>query len=79
VPSDEAAPFYREFLDAFPDGCVGTHLQAQASELERLCAGLSESGAMFQYDEGKWTVKELSARARYRTRLCLPAAANQPR
>jgi len=59
VPSDEAAPFYREFLDAFPDGCVGTHLQAQASELERLCAGLSESGAMFQYAEAKWTVKEV--------------------
>jgi hypothetical protein len=38
---------------------VGGHLQAQASELEALCAGLSESGAMFRYAEGKWTVKEV--------------------
>ena len=31
----------------------------QARELEALCAGLSESGAMFRYAEGKWTVKEV--------------------
>src|SRR5687767_2147906 len=59
VPADEAAPFYREFLTAFPDGRVGMHLQAQSSELEALCAGLSESGASFQYAAGKWTVKEV--------------------
>jgi len=43
----------------FPDGRVGVHLQAQASVIEVLCAGLSESGAMFRYAEGKWTVKEV--------------------
>lgn len=59
VPPDEAAPFYSEFLNAFPDGRVGIHLQAQASELEGLCAGLGESGAMFRYAEGKWTIKEV--------------------
>lgn len=56
---EEAAPFYRDFLAAFPAGRAGTHLQAQVSELEALCAGLSESGAMFRYAEGKWTVKEV--------------------
>ena len=59
VPSDEAAPFYGEFLAAFPGGRVGDHLQAQARELEGLGAGLSESGALFQYAEGKWTIKEV--------------------
>jgi hypothetical protein len=59
VPGEEAAPFYTEFLAAFPDGRVGIHLQAQAVELEALCAGLTESGAMFRYAEGKWTIKEV--------------------
>ena len=59
VPAEEAAPFHRDFLGAFPDGRVGTHLQAQAVELEELCAGLTESGAMFRYADGKWTIKEV--------------------
>ena len=59
VPVEEAAPFYKEFLAAFPDGQVGIHLQAQAAELDALCAGLTESGAMFRYAEGKWTIKEV--------------------
>src|SRR6266567_2060152 len=59
VPAEEAAPFYEDFLAAFPDGRVGIHLQAQVVELEELCAGLTESGAMFRYNEGKWTIKEV--------------------
>jgi hypothetical protein len=59
VPSEEAAPFYKDFLAAFPDGRVGLHLQAQVVELEELCAGLTESGAMFRYAEDKWTIKEV--------------------
>ncbi|MGH7552481.1 MAG: DinB family protein [Longimicrobiales bacterium] len=59
VPGEEAAPFYGDFLAAFPDGRVGMHLQTQAIELEALCVGLDESGAMFRYAEGKWTVKEV--------------------
>ena len=56
---EEAAPVYGRYLAMFPDGRVGEHLQAQAGELEALCGGLSESGAMFRYAEGKWTVKEV--------------------
>jgi hypothetical protein len=59
VPADEAAPFYTEFLTAFPDGCVGVHLGTQVRELAALCSGLSESGAMFRYADGKWTIKEV--------------------
>ena len=59
VPAEEAAPSYAPFLAAFPDGRVGMHLLAQASELEGICAGLSEADAIFQYAEGKWTVKEV--------------------
>ncbi len=59
VPAEEAAPFYKDFLAAHPDGRVGIHLQAQVLELEQLCAGLTESGAMFRYAEGKWTIKEV--------------------
>ena len=67
VPAEEAAPFYKDFLAAFPDGRVGIHLHAQAVELEELCAGLTEPGAMFRYAERKWTIKEAlhpSSRAR---------------
>lgn len=59
VPPEEAAPFYKDFLAAFPNGQVGAHLQAQAAELDELCAGLTESGAMFRYAEDKWTIKEV--------------------
>ena len=59
VPPEEAAPFYGEFLAAFPDGRVAIRQQGQVSELERLCDGLSEPGALFQYAEGKWTIKEV--------------------
>jgi hypothetical protein len=59
VPPEEAAPFYGPYLSMFPDGRVGTHLQAQTTELEDLCAGLSESDAMYRYAEGKWTIKEV--------------------
>ena len=59
VPPDEAAPFYGEYLAAFPDGRVADHLQAQARQLEGLCASLGESGALFRYAEGKWTIKEV--------------------
>jgi biotin synthase-related radical SAM superfamily protein len=59
VPAEEAASFYKDFLAAFPDGRVGIHLQAQAVELAELCAGLTESGAMFRYAEGEWKIKEV--------------------
>ena len=59
VPPEEAAPCYKPFFAAFPDGRVGAHLEAQVAELEELLAGLTESGAMFRYAEGKWTIKEV--------------------
>ena len=59
VPAEEAAPFYKDFLAAFPDGRVGIHLQTQVVELEEVCTGLTESGAMLRYAEGKWTIKEV--------------------
>src|SRR5258707_7475272 len=59
VPAEEAAPFYKDFLAAFPDGRVGIHLQTQVVELEEVCTGLTELGAMFRYVEGKWTIKEV--------------------
>jgi hypothetical protein len=59
VPPEEAAPCYAQFLRSCPDGRVGFHLKAQVSELEALCAGLTESGARFRYAEGKWTVKQV--------------------
>ena len=58
-PDDEAAPFYSSYLAACPDGRVGMQLEAQVHELEDLCAGLSDSEAMFRYASGKWTIKEV--------------------
>jgi hypothetical protein len=59
VTAEKAAPFYREFLAGFPEGQVAIHLQAEIDELVRLCAGLTESAAMFRYAEGKSTIKEV--------------------
>jgi uncharacterized protein (TIGR02246 family) len=58
-PAEEAAPFYRDFLAAFPDGRVGLHLQTQVPELRALCGRLSDSEAMFRYANDKWTIKEV--------------------
>jgi hypothetical protein len=57
--ADEAAPFYGKYLAAVPDGRVGARLDAQARELESLCASLSDTGALFRYADGKWTIKEV--------------------
>lgn len=59
VPLEEAATSYHGYLKSVPDGWIGMHLQAQVSELDSLCTGLTESGAMFRYAEGKWTIKEV--------------------
>lgn len=59
VPPEEAATFYKDYFTAVPDERVGFHLEAQIAELEELCAGLSESGAMFRYADSKWTIKEV--------------------
>jgi hypothetical protein len=59
VPPEEAAPVHHRFLAAFPDGRVGVHLQTQVTELDELCAGLTDSGAMFRYAGDKWTIKEV--------------------
>lgn len=58
-PPEEAAPFYERFLGAFPDGRVGFHLQQQISELQRLCTELDEETALFCYQPGKWSIKEV--------------------
>jgi hypothetical protein len=36
VPAEEAAPFYKDFLAAFPDGQVGIHLQFDLRTVEEL-------------------------------------------
>ncbi len=59
VPLDEAAPFYHGYLKAVPDGRVGIHLQSQVAELDAMCEGLTEAGAMFRYAEGKWSIKQV--------------------
>jgi hypothetical protein len=59
VSVEEAAPVYRDYITAFPDGKVGLHLQEQIREIESLCGGLTDEEAMFRYAEGKWTIKEV--------------------
>lgn len=56
---EEAAPFYERFLASFPDGKVEYHLQQQIAELQNLCANLEEVAALFCYQEGKWSIKEV--------------------
>ena len=59
VPPEEVPPIYERYLTGLSDDRVGMVLQAQVTELERLCKELTESGAMFRYAEGKWTIKEV--------------------
>ena len=57
--SDESAPFYHGYIAEVPDEEIGTHLETQLTELERVLAPLDESAAGSRYAAGKWSIKEV--------------------
>lgn len=57
--SDESAPFYHGYIAEVPGEAIGTYLETQLTDLERLLAPLDESTARSRYAEGKWSIKEV--------------------
>ncbi len=56
---DESAPFYHGYIAEVPGEEIGTYLETQLTDLERLLAPLDESTAGSRYAEGKWSIKEV--------------------
>ncbi len=56
----EYAPFYARYIERVPEGSnLPALLEAQATELDVLLAGLDEAKALHRYALGKWSIKEM--------------------
>lgn len=56
----EYAPFYARYIERVPEGSsLPALLEAQATELDALLAGLDEAKALHRYAPGKWSIKEM--------------------
>lgn len=55
----EYAEGYAHYLNAAPEGDALKLLEAQAAELGKVFAGMSEAQASFRYAPGKWSLKDL--------------------
>lgn len=56
----EYAPFYARYIEHVPEGShLPALLEAQATELDVLLAGLDEAKALHRYAPGKWSIKEM--------------------
>lgn len=56
----EYAPFYARYIEQVPEGSsLPALLEAQATELDVLLAGLDEPKALHRYAPGKWSIKEM--------------------
>ena len=57
--ADESKAFYHGYIAEVPGEEIGTYLETQLPELERLLAPLDEAAARFRYAPGKWSIKEV--------------------
>jgi hypothetical protein len=57
--ADESKAFYHGYIAQVPGEEIGTYLETQLPELERLLAPLDEAAARFRYAPGKWSIKEV--------------------
>ena len=53
------APHYAKYIDLVPDQDLLAHLEIQARHFEALLAGIDADRALFRYEPGKWSVKDL--------------------
>ena len=53
------APHYAKYIDLVPAGELLDHLAIQARHFEALLGSMDADRAMFRYEPGKWSVKEL--------------------
>jgi uncharacterized damage-inducible protein DinB len=56
---DESAPFYHGYIARVTSDRIAEQLKGQLSELEQLFAAVTDSGALYRYAPGKWSVKEV--------------------
>jgi DinB family protein len=56
---DESPPFYHGYIAKVPNENVGSQLEQQLNELERLLGGVTDRQALYRYAEGKWSIKEI--------------------
>jgi hypothetical protein len=57
--ADESKAFYHGYIAQVPGEEIGTYLETQLPELERLLAPLDEAAARFRYAPDKWSIKEV--------------------
>ncbi len=55
----EYAPYYERYVSLIGETDITAVLEAQPTELQDIFTPLSEEDALFAYDEGKWTMKEV--------------------
>lgn len=55
----EAAEFYFTYIDKVPDGDVVEGLERQMVETRALLASVDEERALYRYEPGKWSVKQV--------------------
>lgn len=53
------APHYAKYIDLVPAGDLVEHLEVQARHFAILLGNIDESRALFRYEPGKWSIKEL--------------------
>lgn len=57
--SEDAAPFYRGYIDLVAGENIGDELREQLLALEQQFEKLDDTAALFRYAPGKWSVKEI--------------------
>lgn len=59
VTENEYAPFYKNYINALGDVNLFEILTTSLEDLLKTLANLPEEKLLYQYAEGKWTIKEL--------------------
>jgi len=56
---DEFAPYYKEYTEHVPEGTLEEILKSDLVELRKLFGVLNEEQALYRYESGKWSIKEI--------------------
>jgi hypothetical protein len=53
------APHYAHYIDRVPEGDLVAHLEVQARHFAALLGDIDDERALFRYEPGKWSIKDL--------------------
>lgn len=56
---DEYSEYFETYVSLVPETEIVPALENQITEIQNLCAAISEEKGAYAYAEGKWTIKEL--------------------